>query len=345
MTPSLSFLIPVYNVQEFLDECVASVLPATQAGDEIILLDDGSQDGSGALCEAWALRHPDRIRVIHQANAGLAVTRNRAAQLSVCDYLCFLDSDDVLCWETLPAARQLLEQEHPDILTCDAILWREGCPSRVISHSLPTDAVISGTEALGHTLQDDFLSSCCRIYRRPLLSAAGPDIFPASRAYEDNSAVPLLISRAQSVAYLPLPLFLYRVRAGSITQTHTLKRCLDQATSLALPLKQITQLQTDHALRDTANLLALSHVVTAVRHASAIPRVTLRDFTQIIEAGMQTLTLRGDALLGAIDKSPRKKMLRKHAKGMLKHPRRYALLRLLAARWRQFHARLTQRTP
>lgn len=344
MTPSLSFLIPVYNVQEFLDECVASVLPATQAGDEIILLDDGSQDGSSAMCDAWALRHPDRIRVIHQANVGLSVTRNRAVQISTCDYICFLDSDDVLCGETLPAARELLARAQPDLLTCDAILWREGHPSRTIGHSLPTDTVISGTEALGHTLRDDFLSSCCRIYRRALLCAAGPDIFPASRAYEDNSAVPLLISRARHVAYLPMPLFLYRVRAGSITQTHTLKRCLDQATSLALPLHRITQLQTDHVLRDTANLLALSHVVMAVRHASTIPRVTLRDFTQVIEAGMQTLTLRGDAMLAAVDKSPRKRMLSKHANGMIKHPLRYAVLRLLAARWKQFHARITQRT-
>lgn len=345
MTPSLSFLIPVYNVQEFLDECVTSVLPATQAGDEIILLDDGSVDGSSAMCDAWALRHPDRIRVIHQANVGLATIRNRAVQISTCDYICFLDSDDVLCWETLAAARELLTREHLDLLTCDAILWRQGPPSLTISHSLPTDAVISGTEALAHTLQDDFLSSCCRIYSRALLCAAGPEIFPASRTYEDNSAIPLLISHAQRVAYLPMPLFLYRVRGGSITQTHTLKRCLDQATSLALPLKQIRQLQTDPALRDTANLLALSHVVTAVRHAATIPKVTLRDFTQVIEAGVQSLTLRGDALLAAVDASPRKKVLRKHAKGMLQHPRRYALLRLLVARWKQFHVRLTQRTP
>lgn len=344
MTPSLSFLIPVYNVQEFLDECIASVIPATQARDEIILIDDGSQDDSSAICDAWALQHPDRIRVVHQTNAGLSVARNRAVQISGCDYICFLDSDDVLCWETLSAARQILAREHLDILTCDAILWPEGRPSRTISHSLPTDRVISGTEALGYTLRDDFLSSCCRIYHSALLRAAGPDIFPAGRAYEDNSAVPLLISQAQQVAYLPMPLFRYRVRAGSITQTHTLKRCLDQATSLTLPLNRISQLQTDQVLRDAANMLALSHVVIAVRHASTIPQVTVRDFMQVIEAGMQALTLRGDAMLAAVHRSPRKGKLSKHAIGMIKHPLRYAVLRLVVARWKQFHARITRRT-
>lgn len=344
MTPTLSFLIPVFNVQDFLDECVASVLSAASAGDEIILLNDGSQDASGDMCDTWALRAPDRIRVIHQSNAGLAATRNRAVAASTCDYICFLDSDDVLCSDTLPAVRELLAQQHPDLLTCDAILWREGHSSCAIHHSLPTDSLTSGTDALRHTLQDDFLSSCCRIYHRDLLLEAGPDIFPANRSYEDNSVVPMLVSRARRVAYLPKPLFRYRIRAGSITQTHTLKRCLDQATSLAPPLTSIPPLLTDPHLHEMANILAFSHVVTAVRHTSAIPRVTLRDFTEVIEAGLRTLTLRGDALLEAVERSPRRQVLGKHARGMVKHPLRYALLRLLAARWKQFHARITQRT-
>lgn len=345
MTPSLSFLIPVYNVQEFLDECVASVLPATAAGDEIILLDDGSQDASSAKCDVWASRHPERIRVFHQANAGLSVARNRAVQISTCDYICFLDSDDILCWETLPTARQILARERLDVLTLDAILWREGCTSHTISHTLPANRVISGTEALWHTLQDDFLSSCCRIYHRELLCAAGPDIFPVGRAYEDNSTVPLLISRARYVGYLPMPLFRYRVRAGSITQNHNLNRCMDQARSLALPLDQIKQFQTNQVLHDAANLLALSHVVTAVRHASTIPDVTLQDFIEVINAGMQSLTLHGDAMLAVVDKSPKKGKLGKHARGMIKHPERYAASRLVLARWKHFLARVKPRTP
>lgn len=338
--PSLSFLIPVYNVQDFLDACVQSVLAATTDGDEIILLNDGSKDKSGALCDAWGARHPDRIRVIHQDNRGLAATRNRAVEESAGDYICFLDSDDVLCAETLPAARKLLAAERPDLLTCDAILWHEGKSSRTISHTLSATALTPGIMALSPTFQDDFLSSCCRIYHRELLRESGPDIFPVNKTYEDNSAVPLLISRAERVAYLPLPLFRYRVRAGSITQTQTLKRCLDQATSFAMPLKKITQLQADPALNEMANLLAFSHMVTAVRHASAIQGVTLRDFTQVIDAGMQTLTLRGDVLLAAVARSPKKKALHKHAQGMVKHPVRYALIRLLTSRWKQFRSGL-----
>lgn len=338
MMPSLSVLIPVYNVRDFLDACVESVLAATSEADEIILLNDGSRDDSGALCDAWGARHPGRIRVLHQENRGLAATRNRAVEASTREYICFLDSDDVLCAQTLPAARELLATAHPDLLTCDAILWHEGVSSRNISHTLPAATLTPGITALSHTFQDDFLSSCCRIYRRELLLGAGPEIFPVGRTYEDNSAVPLLISRAQRVAYLPMPLFRYRVRPDSITQTQTLKRCLDQATSLAIPLNRITQLQTDPALNEMANLLALSHVITAVRHASAIEGVTLQHFTQVIDAGLQTLTLRGDALLAAVARSPKKKALHKHAQGMVKHPVRYALLRLLTARWKQLRS-------
>jgi len=156
--------------------------------------------------------------------------------------------------------------------------------------------------------------------------------------------VPILVSNAQRVAYLPKPLFRYRIRAGSITQYHTLQRCLDQATSLAPPLNSISSLSTDPNLREMANVLAFSHIVTAVRHASVIPHVTLRDFTAIVDAGLRTLTLHGDALLDAVERSARRQALGKHARGMVKYRLRYTLLRLLAARWKQFHARITQIT-
>ena len=74
MTATLSFLVPVYDVQDYLDECLTSLVKAASLHDEIILVDDGSHDQSGQMCDAWAARFPDLIRVIHQTNAGLAAT-------------------------------------------------------------------------------------------------------------------------------------------------------------------------------------------------------------------------------------------------------------------------------
>lgn len=343
MTTPLSFLIPVYNVQDFLEACLESVMNATIALDEIILLNDGSQDGSGRICDRWSKKYPDIIRVIHQKNQGLSASRNTAFQESKHDYICFLDSDDILCGDTIPFVRSLLSEKKPDLLTCDALLWEREKPLTRISHTLPVDALISGGDALEQTFIDDFLSSCCRIYHRNVLESYVPNIFPVGRSYEDNCIIPLIVSDAKRIAYLPMPLFRYRIRPGSITQQQTFKRCLDQATSLATPLAEISQLRADTRLNELANALAFSHVVAAVRHASEIPKVTLTQFNQIITDGMQTLTLHGDELANAVARYPNKKGLQRHAKGITKYPLIYATLRLLSARLKQSRSSIFKR--
>ena len=90
-----SVCIPVYNTSKYLDECLASVLCQTEKDYEIVLVDDGSTDGSGALCDRYAARYP-HIRVIHKENEGLMMTRRRGFQEALGDYFICLDSDDAL---------------------------------------------------------------------------------------------------------------------------------------------------------------------------------------------------------------------------------------------------------
>ena len=336
MTATLSFLVPVYDVQDYLDECLTSLVKAASLHDEIILVDDGSHDQSGQMCDAWAARFPDLIRVIHQTNAGLAATRNCAFAHSKNDYILFLDSDDVICPEAVSQVRRQLQSSLPDIITMDAILWREGANDKIISHSLPAHQSVSGETALEYAFKDDFLSSCCRVYRRTLLADSGPEIFPLGRYYEDNGAVPVLISKAASVIYIPTPLFRYRIRAGSITQRQSLERCLHQATSLANPLNSIPALRHNEMLCRLANLAALSHLVIAMRHAALIPKVSRQDFKLILNEGLSTLTLRETSLMNAVRHAgPEHARLRKHAMGMLGRPGLYLWTRWLMARWKQ----------
>lgn len=331
----LSFLIPVYNVRPYLDECVQSVLAACLDGDEILLVDDGSTDGSSTVCDRLAELHAATIRVVHQPNAGLSAARNAALAQARGEFVCFLDSDDVLCSETLAEARQALQSHTPDVLVCDALLWRENQPDEQIRHSLPPGAPISGRQALMHTLRDNFLSTCCRLYRRSFLQRQGPTLFPVGQSYEDNSIVPILMAEATQVVYLPRPLFRYRIRSGSITQTHRMSACLDHARSLGPPLDYLQTHRWPPEVQAQAHVAALHHITVAVRHAATIRGLRMADMLQVIRAGASIMRIDRELIMAAARQHPNAKNLLKHAPGILGVSRIYALQRVWMGRWKQ----------
>ena len=89
----ISVVVPVYNVKQYLDDCMHSIVNQTYENIEIILVDDGSTDGSGELCEEWKGKD-SRIRVIHQENGGLSAARNTGIEHAKGSYIAFVDSDD-----------------------------------------------------------------------------------------------------------------------------------------------------------------------------------------------------------------------------------------------------------
>ena len=91
--PRISVIVPVYNVEQYLPRCVESILAQTYENLEILLVDDGAKDGSGAICDAYA-RQDERVKVIHKENGGLSSARNAGIDASTGEYLSFVDSDD-----------------------------------------------------------------------------------------------------------------------------------------------------------------------------------------------------------------------------------------------------------
>lgn len=124
--PAVSVVIPVYNVERFLAECVDSVLHQTMGDFEIILVDDGATDGSGRMCDEYALKDP-RIRVIHQANGGLSAARNTGLDAARGEYVYFLDSDDYLVPDALEKLRAVAEKEKADVVFFDASVFFTDC--------------------------------------------------------------------------------------------------------------------------------------------------------------------------------------------------------------------------
>ena len=123
----ISAIVPVYNVEEWLERCVNSLLGQTYHNLEIILVDDGSTDGSPALCDRYAERE-ERVRVIHKQNGGLSSARNAGVEAATGDYVTFIDSDDWLEGNTYEYAVSLLKERQADVVQYNYVMVRDEGP-------------------------------------------------------------------------------------------------------------------------------------------------------------------------------------------------------------------------
>ena len=113
----VSVIIPVYNVEKYLQRCVTSVTEQSYSNLEIILVDDGSVDKSGAICDDFA-KKDKRIRVIHKENEGLGLTRNVGIKVATGNYICFIDSDDYIAREYIETIYSDLKKSSADVCYC-----------------------------------------------------------------------------------------------------------------------------------------------------------------------------------------------------------------------------------
>lgn len=222
--PTVSVIIPVYNVLPYLERCVRSVLRQTRQPNEVLLIDDGSTDGSSALCDALAAANAS-VHVVHQANQGLAGARNTGVRQAQGDYLLFLDADD----EWLPAngLEQLMPQADG---STDLILYRhtDFWPSRPVvtvgyaddltgrlHPAAPLFATLMRTQQFG-------MSACFVMVRRQLLLSHGIE-FPLGYISEDVHWSLHVWQHASAVYVSPVALYAYHHRAGSLSASTTLR--------------------------------------------------------------------------------------------------------------------------
>lgn len=211
MSTTVSIIIPVYNVEKYLDECVESVVSQTYRDIEVILVDDGSSDTSGELCDAWAERDA-RIRVIHKENGGLSDARNVGIDASVGDYIFFVDSDDSVA----PAAieRILFEAERATAEICSCGIENRYEDGRRVTHRVPP---LNGDSALFlRNLYRDTrvpVSVWNKLYRREIWDGIR---FPVGKLCEDAFTTFKLIDRAKRLVQISDTLYYYRIRSGSI---------------------------------------------------------------------------------------------------------------------------------
>ena len=226
-----SVIIPVYNVEQYLRDCLDSVLAQTFGEWEAICVDDGSTDGSAAILKEYAARDA-RIRVIAQRNADTAAARNAGLKAAKGDYIFFLDSDDWIESKVLQTLNSQLSilNSHPDVLCFSGRRYIEATGEYRPADILAEKQYTSGMDYYNENalLSRDFAFVCVvlRVYRRKFLMSNNL-LFAEDNTYEDNLWVPIVLHHAHGVKVIPDPLYIYRFRQGSKMHSNTLARKKD----------------------------------------------------------------------------------------------------------------------
>lgn len=217
-----SIIVPVYNVADYLEKCVSSILANDCTDSEILLIDDGSTDGkSGALCDSLAAKSPELIRVIHQKNQGLGGARNTGIEEAKGAYLFFIDSDDYIAPNCLAVFRAAIEKTPADVYSFHATVDDGEGKLQPFETSKEYDGVFP------LKAHPEFLfalpAAWARLWKRTLFTRT--DIrYPSRVWYEDIRTSTKLFAAAESIVTLPEHLYFYLVRQGSITHNKNVTR-------------------------------------------------------------------------------------------------------------------------
>lgn len=217
--PLVSIIIPVYNVEAYLEKCLQSVVTQTYTNIEILLVNDGSTDRSPAVCRAFAARDT-RIRVLNRENGGLSSARNAGLEVANGEYVCFIDSDDWVETDYVATLWEVLEKYGADIAVVGFMEERDG-GSRSVYRSegirvwdMPT--------AYRKLFRNKELRSfvCGKLFKRDFFRTVR---FPVGKVFEDIAVMGMLVAQAKRVAVSHVPKYHYLIRKGSITQTRSME--------------------------------------------------------------------------------------------------------------------------
>lgn len=212
----ISVIVPVYKIEKYISKCIESIVNQTYKNLEIILVDDGSPDNCGLICDEWKKNDP-RIVVIHKPNGGLSDARNAGIDYATGDLLGFVDGDDYIASNFYETLTGLMEKYNQSIAECGCIRFSDGTePQACKNQEDPDTRIIQAKEWLTETNLRDFLPYVAwnKLYDKRIFK----DIkYPKGRIHEDEATTYKLVYCAGSVARTYERLYFYRERDNSIT--------------------------------------------------------------------------------------------------------------------------------
>ncbi len=225
--PQISVIVPVYNTKQWLRRCLNSIAVQSFPSLEIILVDDGSLDGSGVICDEYA-RKDSRFKVIHQANAGQSCARNSGLRASLSKYIAFVDSDDWIHPSMLGMMREALELTGADIVNCG--IQRQDEKGAIISRYDHFPCRESDADTGIRLLLQGRVPVVVwnKLFRREVFDGIR---FPEGMYYEDEYLMPYIFDRAKKIIYLDAQLYTYNERQGSTIHSSFSKTDIDRLDS------------------------------------------------------------------------------------------------------------------
>lgn len=217
MAELISMIVPVYNVARYLPECLDSILAQTYSDFELLLIDDGSADESGLICDQYAEKD-SRIRVIHRPNCGVSAARNLGLDLAAGEYICFADSDDVLSPRFLEILYETIKREKTQVSSCSYVRFQDGEPFREI-YGTGKAEVWSRNQAIreltktSDNRRGEFMTVVWnKLYAKSVFDGLR---FPLDIRYEDEYLAHRLLMRIDSFSKSDDVLYFYRQHGAS----------------------------------------------------------------------------------------------------------------------------------
>lgn len=229
MDECISVIVPIYKVEQLLSRCIDSIINQTYKNLEILLIDDGSPDRCGIICDEYAKRD-NRIKVVHKQNGGLSDARNKGIEMASGAYLSFIDSDDYISPFFIETLYTMCKNNHCDIAQCNF--------RRVYNDVLSTEnstsniKIYTGKEMTEKIYTDYYVQTiitCNKLFKKQLFSNIA---FPVGKLHEDEATIYKLLYLSNHVAVTEAELYAYFMSPNSITRSGVSLRKMDYVEAL-----------------------------------------------------------------------------------------------------------------
>ena len=214
----ISIIVPIYNVEKYLDKCINSIVHQTYKNIEIILVDDESPDNCPLICDEWA-KKDKRIVVLHKKNGGLSDARNEGIKKAKGDYLCFVDSDDFIEEKYLEKLLESLIKHKTDVSQC-GINYVDNNNKNIKTIGYDKDILITGRNAIIESLNEHFIENEVvwnKLYKKDIFNEIK---FPNGKVHEDEYTTYKILYNEKNISIIKDALYNYRQSDNSIMRSN-----------------------------------------------------------------------------------------------------------------------------
>lgn len=217
MSPLISVIVPVYNVEQYIEKCIDSLINQTYKNLEIILVDDGSTDFSAEICDIFSKKDV-RIKVVHKFNEGAGKARNVALEMAQGDFITFVDSDDYLSYNTYEIIMKIFDEDSSiDIVEYEYLICYDDNVEFKIYGNCNKKAFLT-TDALQEHINNHYFQQVIwnKVYRKNVIEEV---FFPENTSIDDEYWTYLVLGNSKKLIHIDLKLYAYRQQQNSISHT------------------------------------------------------------------------------------------------------------------------------